>query len=85
MDRLGILVVIAPARGAGDPCSNPGPGENSSLKLLIFKLTSKYKPIVYALKNYNLNPTEKFEPKPGFEPRTSIALLSRGRLNLYLN
>jgi hypothetical protein len=48
-------------------------------------LTSKYKPIVYALKNYNLNPTEKFEPKPGFEPRTSIALLSRGRLNLYLN
>ena len=28
MDRLGGLVVIAPARGAGDPGSNSGPGEN---------------------------------------------------------
>ena len=27
MDRLGVLVVIAPARRAGDPGSNPGPGE----------------------------------------------------------
>ena len=27
MDRLGGLVVIAPARRAGDPGSNPGPGE----------------------------------------------------------
>ena len=35
MDRLGGLVVIAPARRAGDPGSNPGPGENFSLKLLI--------------------------------------------------
>ena len=34
MDRLGGLVVIAPARRAGDPGSNPGPGENFSLKLL---------------------------------------------------
>ena len=33
MDRLGGLVVIAPARRAGDPGSNPGPGENFSLKL----------------------------------------------------
>ena len=28
VDRLGGLVVIAPARIAGDPGSNPGPGEN---------------------------------------------------------
>ena len=28
MDRLGDLVVIAPSRRAGDPGSNPGPGEN---------------------------------------------------------
>ena len=35
MDRLGGLVVIAPAGRAGDPGSNPGPGENFSLKLLI--------------------------------------------------
>ena len=41
---------------------------------LIFKLTSKYKPIVCALKNYNLNAREKFEPGPGFESRTSRSL-----------
>ena len=35
MDHLGGLVVIAPARIAGDPVSSPGPGENFSLKLLI--------------------------------------------------
>ena len=34
VDRLGGLVVIAPARAAGDPGSNPGPSENFSLKLL---------------------------------------------------
>ena len=28
VDRLGGLVVIAPARKAGDPGSNPGPDEN---------------------------------------------------------
>ena len=28
VDRLDGLVVIAPARRAGDPGSNPGPGEN---------------------------------------------------------
>ena len=28
VDGLGGLVVIAPARRAGDPGSNPGPGEN---------------------------------------------------------
>ena len=35
MDRLGGLMVIAPAHRAGDPGSNPGPSENFSLKLLI--------------------------------------------------
>ena len=34
-------------------------------------MTSKYKPIVYAMKNYNLNSGEKFEPGPEFEPRIS--------------
>ena len=37
MDRLGGLVVIAPAHTAGDPGSNPGPGDNSFLKLLIYE------------------------------------------------
>ena len=35
MDRLGGLVVIAPAHRAGDPGSNLGPGENLSFKLII--------------------------------------------------
>ena len=34
MDNLGDLVVIVPGRRAGDPGSNPRPGENVSLKLL---------------------------------------------------
>ena len=34
MNHLGSLVVTAPAHRAGDPGSNPGPGENFSLKLL---------------------------------------------------
>ena len=34
MDHLGSLVVIASARKAGDPGSNPGPGENFSPKLI---------------------------------------------------
>ena len=42
VDRLGGLVVIAPARRAGDPGSNPGPGENFSLKLLIYDLPDGY-------------------------------------------
>ena len=29
VDSLGGLVVIVPARRAGDPGLNPGPGENS--------------------------------------------------------
>ena len=28
VDRLGGLMVIAPARRAGNPGSNPGPGDN---------------------------------------------------------
>ena len=35
VDLLGGLVVIAPVRRAGVPGSNPGPGDNFSLKLLI--------------------------------------------------
>ena len=42
MDRLGGLVVIAPARRAGDPGSIPGPGENCFLKLLIYDLPDGY-------------------------------------------
>ena len=41
------------------------------------KLKSKYKPIFCALKNYNLNSREKFEPGPGFEPQTSRSLALR--------
>ena len=42
MDRLGGLVVIAPARRAGDPGSIPGPGENFIyvwMHLYIFKVS----------------------------------------------
>ena len=34
-----VLVVIAPACRAGDASSNPVPGENFSLKLLIYDLS----------------------------------------------
>ena len=40
---------------------------------LQIKLTSKYKPIVCALNNYNLNSRKNCEPGPVFEPRTSKA------------
>ena len=47
VDRLDALVVTAPARRAEDPGSNPGLGENVSLKLLMSILFhSKY------VKNY---------------------------------
>ena len=42
MDRLGGLVVIADVRRAGDPGSNPSPGENFSLKLLIYNLSDNH-------------------------------------------
>ena len=42
MDLLGSLVVIGPARRAGHPVSNPGPGENFSLNLLIYDLPDSY-------------------------------------------
>ena len=42
LDRLGGLVVIAPKRRAGDPGSNPGPGEEFFLKLLIHDLPDGY-------------------------------------------
>ena len=35
-------LVRAEARGAGDPDSNPGPGENLSLKVLIYDLPDGY-------------------------------------------
>ena len=38
MERLGGLVVIGPARRAGDEGSIPGPGEIFSLKLLMYDL-----------------------------------------------
>ena len=40
-------------------------------------ILSKYKHIVCALNNYYLNPREKFEPGPGFEPHTSRYLAWR--------
>ena len=42
VDRLGDLVVIAPARIAGDPGSNPGPARIFSLNLLIYDLPDGY-------------------------------------------
>ena len=42
MDHLGGLVVIATVRRAGNPGSNPGPGEDFSLKLLIYDLSDGY-------------------------------------------
>ena len=42
MDRLGGLVVIAPACRAGDPGSILGPGENFALELLIYDLPDGY-------------------------------------------
>ena len=47
MDHLGSLVVIAPARRAGDPGSNPGLGENFSLELLIYDLPDGYQKLAY--------------------------------------
>ena len=44
---------------------------NTYLKI---KLTRKYKPIVCVFENYYLNSREKFEPGPGFAPRTSKSL-----------
>ena len=35
-------MVIVPAHIAGDPGSNPGPGENFSLKILIYDLPDGY-------------------------------------------
>ena len=42
MDRQGGLVVIAPARRAGDPGSIPGPGESFFLNLLVYDLPDGY-------------------------------------------
>ena len=37
------------------------------------------------MKNYNLNPREKFESGPGFEPRTSRSLAWRSTTNYTTN
>ena len=42
--------------------------------IFLNQIDNKYKPIVCALKNYNLNSREQFEPGPGFEPRTIRSL-----------
>ena len=42
VDRLGGLVIIVPARRAGDPGLNPGPARIFSLKLLIYDLSDGY-------------------------------------------
>ena len=42
VDRMGGLMVIAPAHRAGNPGSIPGPGDNFSLKLLIYDLPDGY-------------------------------------------
>ena len=57
MDRLSGLVVIAPARRAGDPGSDPGPGENVSLKLLIYIELINYRPskASYTVRNFVFN------------------------------
>ena len=38
-------------------------------------MPSKYKPIVCALKNYNLNSREKFEPGPGIISEIKLQIL----------
>ena len=50
-------MVREPARSAGDPGSNPGPGENFSLKLVIGnKLSSIIRPgMTFSLKLWILN------------------------------
>ena len=51
-------LVKTPARRAGDPGSNPGPGENFSLKLLIYDLPDEYSESKIFIK------TEKVSPMP---------------------
>ena len=50
MDRLGCLVVIAPARRAGDPGSIPDTGKIVSLKLLIYDPPFGYSEAKFSLK-----------------------------------
>ena len=54
---MGDLVVIAPARRAGDPGSNPGPGENFSLKMLKYIYIYIYRG--YVMKLTHLGKGEK--------------------------
>ena len=51
---------------------SPGLGSlQLGFKSLIIVIVGKYKPIVCALKNYNLNSREKLEPGPGVPRFTS--------------
>ena len=71
MDHLGGLVVIAGR--AGDPGSYPGPGENCFSYIINteIELLIENKLIICALGNLHYKISrEKFEPEPGFEPRT---------------
>ena len=61
MDRLGGLVVIAPARRAGDPGSIPGPGENFSLKLLVLYVLKVFLPPIPYFFFYFYLMTNEFE------------------------
>ena len=63
MDRLGSLVVIAPAHRAGYPGSNPGTGKNFSFKLLyiftyyfFFSMLFFFKIILLVVYSVHLNP-----------------------------
>ena len=48
-------LVKAPARRAGDPCSNPGPEENFSLKLTKQDLRAGYSESQIFNKNHSVN------------------------------
>ena len=51
-----------------------GSSAEDNIRNYEIKLTSEYTPPVCALKNYNLNSREKFEPGQRFESRTSRPL-----------
>ena len=54
-------MVIAPARRAGDPGSIPAPGENFSLKLLIYDLSEGYSKAKISSLNCNISYCERRE------------------------
>ena len=56
-------LVREPARRAGDPGSNPGPGENFSLKLLI----SIYQMVILKAKIFTTNTNMKYNLKTNYQ------------------